>query len=619
VLELLEGETLKSHLRQRGALDQEQLLDWSVQIADALDAAHRKGILHRDLKPDNLWVGRGGHIKVLDFGLARLGSDTGGETETVLTSPGQAMGTVPYMSPEQARGGTLDARSDIFSFGSVFYEMVSGRAAFPAANAADSIAAVLRGQQPKLSQLRPGLSPLVEQVAERCLEKDPELRYQSAADLRADLKRLKRESGTASTAAADLPRTRRWWPAVTVLVAAAGVFTWFLQRPSAAASPHLQFSQLTFSGNVVDAVISPDGKFLAHVDNGPQGTSLHLLSISSGSDVQIVPPEPGCCVSPSFSPDAGQVLFLANRILHAVPVLGGTVQTIAGSACSGAGFSPDGGQIAYIAPTKAGTRLMLAQADGSQPRALADPAVGAGYISQCWDAAGAATHSPAWSPDGRSLALFENLAAGLSRVAVIGTDDGRVRLLGPDLAGAVADVVWRPDGRALLFTASLPVTAQPQLWALSLPGGRLTQLTSDLNGYANSSISAQGAIGLVHADPQYSIWAQSVPGGPFAALPGGGSSQDGRSGLAWTPEGSLVSVRDFNGQSQIWEQSRNGNAAHLLLAAAPFHAREILCAPNGQIVFTGGRPPTLWRANADGSGLVRLLPPPAGGVYPALL
>ncbi|MGH3181996.1 MAG: serine/threonine-protein kinase, partial [Streptosporangiaceae bacterium] len=154
VLELLEGETLKARIR-RGPLDAEQLLDWSVQITDALDAAHRKGVLHRDLKPETIWIAPGGHVKVLDFGLARLESEVTGGEATALTSPGMAMGTVPYMSPEQARGQALDARSDLFSFGSVFYEMASGRPAFPAANAADSIAAVLRGQPQKLSQLRP--------------------------------------------------------------------------------------------------------------------------------------------------------------------------------------------------------------------------------------------------------------------------------------------------------------------------------------------------------------------------------------------------------------------------------------------------------------------------------
>src|SRR6185437_1291057 len=199
VLELLEGETLRARLRRTGAPSNDQLLDWGAQIADALDAAHRKGVLHRDLKPDNIFISPGGHIKVLDFGLARLAAPEPAGEDRTLTSPGMTMGTVPYMSPEQAKGEVVDARSDLFSFGSVFYEMATGRPAFPANSAAESIAAILKEQPPRPRAVRPELPPKIEEVADRCLEKDPELRYQSAADLRSELKRLRRETGAISS------------------------------------------------------------------------------------------------------------------------------------------------------------------------------------------------------------------------------------------------------------------------------------------------------------------------------------------------------------------------------------------------------------------------------------
>ncbi|MGH9525872.1 MAG: serine/threonine-protein kinase, partial [Terriglobales bacterium] len=210
VLELLEGETLRARLK-RGPLATATLAEFAAQIADALDAAHRKGVLHRDLKPDNIWVGPGEQIKVLDFGLARLeeaganggsgGGPTPSQAETLLTSPGMTLGTIPYMSPEQARGEALDARSDIFSFGAVFYEMATGRAPFQAPSAGGLIAAIVKDDPPPAERLRPDLPPQLGLVARRCLEKDPELRYQSAAEVRAELRWLRRESAAAGAAA----------------------------------------------------------------------------------------------------------------------------------------------------------------------------------------------------------------------------------------------------------------------------------------------------------------------------------------------------------------------------------------------------------------------------------
>ncbi len=627
VLELLEGETLKARLR-RGALDPDQLLDWSVQISDALDAAHRKGVLHRDLKPENIWVAPGGHIKVLDFGLARLDVERPADAATVLTSPGVAMGTVPYMSPEQARGGTLDARSDIFSFGSVFYEMASGRAAFPANNAADSVAAVLNAQPPKLAQVRPELAPMVGQVAERCLEKDPDLRYQSAADLRGELKRLKRESGSSSSAAAvsaavaaaaAKPRRPAWlWPAAAlVLVVAAAV--WWALRPRAAAPPlSLQFRQLTFSGNVVDAVISPDGKFLAHVDNGAQGTALHLLSIVSNSDVQIMPPASDCCQSPSFSPDGGQVYFRDGNRLQAVPVLGGAVRTIAASACSGAGFSPDGRQIAFVADHGTNHQpifaLMLARPDGSAARVLHSTAPGDGYLSQCWiSTVNQPTHAPAWSPDGRWIALAEAPVAGAGHIQLVNASTGAVRNLGPPIASfTAADLSWLPNGSGIVFSASIPDTANSQIWEVSYPAGKLVRLTNGLQGYAEASLSASGQLAMIHAAPESSVWAQAHPGGAFSQLPGGGTDQDGRVGLAWTPSGGLATLENFGGKYQLWAADADGGNARMLAQLPPGFAYDLTAAPNGQLVFGLNQSGSVWRVNADGSDLTELVHPQGG-------
>lgn len=643
VLELLEGETLRSRLA-RGAVSPEQWMDWGGQIADALDAAHRKGVLHRDLKPDNIFVSPSGHLKVLDFGLAQLESpapaQTGGNDRT-LTSPGMTLGTVPYMSPEQARGEALDPRSDLFSLGAVLYEMASGKPAFPSRSAAETIAAILKEQPARLRQVRPEVPIKIEEVINRCLEKDPDLRYQSAADLRSELKRLKRESGSAPAAEAvpSLPSTpaaapassdaqivsamlrRHWrWPAVAAVLLAAGAIAWWhFATPVPAPLPSLSFRQLTFTGHVLDAAISPDGKFLAHVDLNPDGTSLHLLSIGSGSDVQIVPPGNGCCNAPTFPPDGSAVYFQAGSNLEAVPVLGGAVRPIASHVCSGAGFSPDGSQIAYLAISET-SQLWIARPDGSQPHLLRKTAPGSGYASTCWGSAGETTHPPSWSPDGRHLAVINFSVGSDGRVEVVDAGSGQAVTLAPSLGVFTSDPNWLPDGRGVVLTE---VGSQvPQSWLIPYPDGPAQRLTNDLQGYSNASVSATGTLALLHNAPQFSIWIQASSKSSFAALPGGGATQDGSHGLAWTPQNGLVTTRTLDGQVQIWTLNADGSSPRSLAVAAGLAGISLpVVAANGDILFQAGPQVQTWRMHPDGSGLAKLVSTPAGSqaLFPALV
>lgn len=625
VLELLEGETLFTRLKQ-GPVAVAQVAQWGAEIADALEAAHAKGILHRDLKPGNIFITQRGTVKVLDFGLAQfaLAAAADAEAPTItspgaapLTAPGTTMGTWAYMSPEQARGEATDARSDIFSLGVVLYEMASGRAPFQGRTTADLTAAILMLAPPAPSTLRPEIPPRLDDIVAQCLEKDPGLRYQSAADVKVSLRRLLAPSSAASApAASPVPPAaarRGWlWPALAVVVIAAGTLSWWRLRPPPP-PPQLQLRRLTFTGHVVDAVISPDGKFLAHVEDSPQGTSLHLLSIASGSDVQIVPPGSGCCQSPSFSPDGSQVYFLQDRVLKAVPVLGGAARIIAASACSGAGFSPDGKHIAFVANLAIAGELLVAEPDGSGARPLSDAPAGVGYINQCFGSA-AASHAPAWSPDGKRIALTQaSVTGGAARIALVDAGDGAVRLLGPDTGFGVTDLNWLPDSSGLVFTASLPVTAAPQAWEMTVPSGRLTRLTNDLEGYANASLSSSGELVLTHRSPTASLWVQKTPGGEFSELPGGGADTDGWHGLAWTPQGGLVSTRTLGTNTQLWTENSDGGAAQALAVdGSPATVSDLRVASNGQIVFAADAPQgSIWRVNGDGSGLVRLVPPGA--------
>jgi eukaryotic-like serine/threonine-protein kinase len=342
VSELLDGETLRE--RTGGvALAQRKAIDYALQIAQGLAAAHEKGIVHRDLKPENIFITKDGRVKILDFGLAKLTGPEASQPQTevptrrVNTDPGMVMGTIGYMSPEQVRGKPADHRSDIFSFGAILYEMLSGRRAFRRESTADTISAILREDPPDLSGTNPGINPALERVVNHCLEKNPEERFHSARDLAFAVEALSGNAGTSTSAATVLralpPPKRKTreliaWSVAGVLLISAVVLAWlYFRRPATVELPTTFVVAMPKDASEVSyPVISPDGRTLVFTATAHGKRSLYLRSLAS-LDAQPLPATDDAS-EPFWSPDNRFIAFFANNKLKKIDVSGGPAQTL---------------------------------------------------------------------------------------------------------------------------------------------------------------------------------------------------------------------------------------------------------------------------------------------------
>jgi Tol biopolymer transport system component len=465
VMELLEGETLRDRV-DAGAVPIRKAIDYAHQIAVGLAAAHERGVVHRDLKPENLFLTRDGRVKILDFGLAkRMGGPSEGEatsapTMSRQTDPGTVMGTVGYMSPEQVRGLAVDHRSDIFAFGAIFYEMLSGKRAFRRDTASDTMSAILRDDPPELLESGRGIPPGLDRLVRHCLEKNPAERFQAARDIAFDLEAASgvSSSGAVRTGALARPRLRvkpAMVLAAVALLGAGALLDRALRRTPD--PPLVAIRPLTQSGKEVFPAISPDGKTMAFCSLRDGKPRIWLKDLSTGGEVGLTE---GSDIEPRFSPDGSQVLFVrglapfgppppgTTPVLYRVPLIGGSPRKIAADA-GDADWSPDGKTIAFvrIRPSPPSTALLTVSPDGGEPKEIAR-----------WP--GRIAFAPRFSPDGGRIAVVS--ASALSntggRVEIVDADGRNPRSLAvPGSLGGLSSTTWDPSGRNLFFAQWLQV------------------------------------------------------------------------------------------------------------------------------------------------------------------
>lgn len=664
--EYIDGETLREKI-ERGDLDLLQSLRIAEQIADALAVAHASGIVHRDIKPENIMIRRDGYAKILDFGLAKprwLSKSVGAEDATiqlVKTQPGMVMGSVRYMSPEQARGKETDERTDIWSLGVCLYEMLTGTNPFEGDTVSDSLAAVIHVEPAKIETAPEEL----QEILHKALQKKSSDRYDSIKDFASDLDDLRdeiehdstnrrmnshnstkavgvhhtgenktlihqtftAESVTASdqnktqiySGASVPPKKRNYFPLFAIVCAILlAVGAWFV-LPKILGNPPkfqaVQVSRVTDSGRARLASVSPDGKLVAFVNSQEGQQSLSLRQIATGSSVEIVPPTNFGFYQPTFTPDGDYVFYVANDrsigTAYQVSALGGQSKKILTDIDSPVTFSPDGKRFAFIRhnPNEGGDTIFIVNADGT----LLTPFI------QTKDVGYDKFSDLAWSPDGRRFLVgaFKGTVESARKVqiALIEIGDKNFSTIGETVWQKAGGFQWLADGESFVFVGMPNIGETMQIRQMSVHGEIIKQITNDTNDYVSLSISNDGGeMVTTKVETISSFWSFAPATKELKQVVNESKNLLGYAGLSQLSNGRILFSKMTDKEINIFSVNENGGDEKQLTRGSGFNMQPVTTPDGKYILFVSNRNSSegIWRMNADGTNPVQITSNDAG-------
>lgn len=660
--ELVQGETLREKI-ESGELTLLEAVRIAEQSAEALAVAHEAHIVHRDIKPENIMIRRDGIVKLLDFGLAKpiFGQKTGAEAETVRlihTQPGMVMGSVRYMSPEQARGKETDERTDVWSLGVVLYEMLTGKNPFEGETVSDSLAALIHIEPAPVEDIPEEL----QRILRKALKKKTDERYQSIKDFALDLKDLrlqaehnsaennlrriaqtvavarhdtsenqtlihhttsaenatgKTENEIAKTQILKAPKKSNLWRflpfgvlTAALILAAAGIF--LLPKIFGVAAPKfdsIQISRLTDNGNAHLASISPDGKLVSFVNRQNGRQSLVVRQIATGSTLEIVAPTVLEIGQPVFTPSGDHIYYLtANSgigTIFQVSPFGGESKKITDDVDSKITFSPDSQQFAFIRhnPNEGGDTIFTVNADGSNlAQFVSTKEIGFDKFTGL-----------AWSADGKRIlvGVFKNTSDTIQKVqiATIEIESKQFRKLGERNWIGANSFEFSKDNSEIFFLGRPNLSDTSQIWQMNFPTGEAKQITNDTSDYASLSLSADtNAIITTRVDAISSLWSLEPNTGESKQLSGESRNLVGKMGISHNSEGRILFSKKTGEEINIFSAGEDGSDEKQLTSGAKINF-EAKATPDGKyIIFSSNRNGyfNIWRIDADGKNPLQL-------------